>query len=49
MMVKIWLSQTDLDCLNAGEEVTMLEKYDIEVNDEEYNIQNKKGIYAKKR
>jgi len=48
-MVKIWLSQMELDSLNAGEEVTLLNKYDIEVNDEEYNIQNKKGIYAKKR
>lgn len=30
--MKIWLSETDLDCLIEGEEVTIENKIDIEVN-----------------
>jgi len=30
-MVKIWITKTDLECLNEGEEITINNKYDIEV------------------
>jgi len=29
--MKIWITKTDLECLNEGEEVTIDDKYDIEV------------------
>jgi hypothetical protein len=29
--MKIWLSKTDLECLNEGEEITINNKYNIEV------------------
>jgi hypothetical protein len=31
MEQKIWLTKTDLECLNEGEEITVNNKYDIEV------------------
>jgi hypothetical protein len=33
--MKIWISKTDLDCLIEGEEVTIDNKYDIEVSEVE--------------
>ena len=29
--MKIWISKTDLECLQEGEEITINNKYDIEV------------------
>lgn len=31
--MKIWLNKTDLDCLIEGEEITVNNKYDIEVGE----------------
>lgn len=51
--MKIWLNKKDLDCLNEGEEITIFNEIDIEVNLnlKEGYIENEKisGSYKKEK